>query len=141
MNKLSLLMVSMLFVMTSCVKKKDFLALQENKDLLQSTLEKTKGELDTCNDDKSGLMGKIAELEARVAKQQSDLTSKDGQITTLKGDVAAEQAKQATIYLFFIWNFCYDRSRSKAIQRSFSETIHGMPAAAKKCGFNQSING
>lgn len=98
MNKSSLLIMSVLFILTSCVKKKDFLALQESKDLVQSTLEKTRGELNTCTDEKTALMGKVADLESTVASQGSQLSSKDGQIQTLKSDVAAEQAKQAAIF-------------------------------------------
>ncbi len=138
MNKLSLLMVSMLFIMTSCVKKKDFLALQENKDLLQSTLEKTKGELDTCNDDKSGLMGKIAELEATVAKQQTELTGKDGQITTLKGNVAAEQAKQATIYSSLSGTSVMSEAGVKEFKAALDK-IHGMPAAQRNAALTKAL--
>ena len=98
MNKLSLLMMAMILVLISCVKKKDFLALQENKDLIQSTLEKTKGELTTVTDEKTTLMGKVAELEKTVANQTTQLNTKDGQLTGLKEDVLAEQAKQAAIF-------------------------------------------
>ena len=98
MNKFSLFAVSVFFVLTSCVKKKDFLALQENKDLLQSTLEKTKDALDISNDEKTALGGKIADLEAMVASQKNGLSSKDAEISTLKGQVTAEQEKQAAIF-------------------------------------------
>jgi len=98
MNKLSLLMMSMLFVLTSCVKKKDFLALQESKDLVQSTLEKTRGELGTVTDEKTALMSKVADLETTVADQITQLNSKDDKLTGLKEDVLAEQAKQAAIF-------------------------------------------
>ncbi len=138
MNKLSLLMVSMLFLLTSCVKKKDFLALQENKDLLQSTLEKTKGALDTCNDEKSGLMGKIAELEATVAKQQSELTGKDGQINTLKSDVAAEQAKQATIFSSLSGTSVMTEAEVKQFKGALA-TIHGMPAAQRNAALTKAL--
>ena len=138
MNKLGLLMVSMLFVITSCVKKKDFEALQENKDLLQSSLEKTKGELDTCNDDKTGLMGKIAELEATVAKQQSELSGKDGQINALKGDVAAEQAKQATIYSSLSGTSVMTETEVKEF-KSALEKIHGMPEAQRNAALTKAL--
>jgi len=138
MNKLGLLMVSMLFIMTSCVKKKDFLALQENKDLLQSTLEKTKGELDTCNDEKTGLMGKIAELEATVAKQQSELSGKDGQITTLKGEVAAEQAKQATIYSSLSGTSVMTEAEVKQFKAAL-ETINGMPEGERNAALTKAL--
>lgn len=98
MNKLSLLTMSMLFVLTSCVKKKDFLALQENKDLIQSTLEKTRGELTAVTDEKTALMSKVADLEATVANQTTQLSTKDDQLTGLKEDVLAEQEKQAAIF-------------------------------------------
>jgi len=138
MNKLSLLMVSMLFVMTSCVSKKDFEALQENKDLLQSSLEKTKGELDTCNDEKTGLMGKIADLEATVAKQQTELSGKDGQITTLKGNIADEQAKQATIYSSLSGTSVMTETEVKAF-KSALEAIHGMPEAQRNAALTKAL--
>lgn len=138
MNRLSLLMVSMLFVMTSCVKKKDFEALQENKDLLQSSLEKTRGELDTCNIDKRSMMGKIAELEATVAKQQTALTGKDGQINSLKSNVAAEQAKQATIYSSLSGTSVMSEAEVKQFKAAIA-TIHGMPAAQRNAALTKAL--
>jgi len=135
MNKLGLLLVSMVLIMTSCVKKKDFLALQESKDLVQSTLEKTKGELDTCNDEKTGLMGKIAELEATVAKQETALSGKDGQITTLKGEVSAEQAKQAAIFSALSGMSVMTEGEVK----QFKAAIAALPAGSEKTAITKAM--
>jgi len=138
MNKVSLLMVSMLFVMTSCVKKKDFLALQENKDLLQSALEKKQAELDACTDEKTGLMGQVSTLEGTVADQTSQLSAKDGQISTLEGQVKAEQAKQATIYSSLSGTSVMTEAEVGQFKAAL-ETINGMPEGERNAALTKAL--
>lgn len=138
MNKLGLLLVSMVLVMTSCVKKKDFLALQENKDLLQTALEKKQGELDTCTDEKTALMGKISELEGTVASQTTQLSTKDGQISTLEGQVKAEQAKQATIYSSLSGTSVMTEEQVKGFKAAL-ETINGMPEGERNAALTRAL--
>lgn len=97
-NKLSLLVIAFALIATSCVSKKDFEALQENKDLLQSSLNKANEKLTACEDEKTALMGKVSELESTVASQSSALSSKDAQISSLQGDIAAEKQKREAIF-------------------------------------------
>lgn len=130
--------MSMLFVLTACVKKKDFLALQENKDLLQSTLEKTKGALDTCNDEKTALQGKIADLESTVASQSTTISGKDAQIKTLEGNVAAEQAKQATIFSSLSGMSIMSPSEVTQFKAAL-EKVQEMPAAERDAAFTKAL--
>lgn len=123
-------MVTMVFLMTSCVSKKKFEALQENKDLLQSSLEKTRGELDACNTEKTSMQGQIADLKTTVSKQESMIASKDGQIEGLKGDVAAEKAKQATIYSSLSGTSIMSEDEVSQFKAAL-ETINGMPEAQR----------
>lgn len=130
MKSLSLLAICSVLMLTSCIKKKDFLALQENKDLLQSTLEKANEKLNACEDEKTSLQGKVADLESTVAKQNSALSGKDAEIKTLQGNVAMEQQKREMVFSSLSDMSVMSESEVKQF-RAALEKINGMPEGAR----------
>lgn len=99
MNKHFVLFLIIALSLGSCVSKKDFLAMQGNRDNLQSSLDMVKKQLADLESEKGNLEGKVRNLEGTVGSQKSELSSKDAKIQSLEqsleSDVAVLQAKSA----------------------------------------------
>nr|WP_321247276.1 OmpA family protein [uncultured Psychroserpens sp.] len=86
MKKLMLLSVAGMLILTSCVSKKDFVALEtkqkETKDLLNSATVK----LNSCLSDKAASMARVDAMKEQLAdlrKSNQDLIDTKGNLTTL----------------------------------------------------------
>ncbi len=93
LNKHFLVGLALLFILSSCVKKKDFLALQGNRDTIQQTLDATKAKLAEMESAKSQLEQNVRDLEGTVASQTNNMSSKDSKIASLNDAVSMEKAK------------------------------------------------
>ena len=93
LNKHILISLAFLFVFSSCVKKKDFLALQGNRDTIQQTLDATKAQLAEMEAAKNQLEQNVRDLEGTIASQTSNISSKDSKIESLNDAVSMEKAK------------------------------------------------
>lgn len=132
MNKFSLLLVvGVALMVTSCVSKKDFQALQENKDLLQSSLTKANEKLSACEDEKMGLQGKITELEGTISSQNSTISGKDSKINSLMGDLETEKKKRDAIFTS-LSDLNVMTAEEVAQFKATMDKISMMPAASRK---------
>ncbi len=93
LNKHILTSLVLLLVLSSCVKKKDFLALQGNRDTIQQTLDATKAQLAEMETAKNQLEQNVRDLEGTIASQTSNMSSKDSKIEALNEAVSMEKAK------------------------------------------------
>lgn len=93
LNKLILTSLVFLFIFSSCVKKKDFLALQGNRDNIQQTLDATKAQLAEMEAAKNQLEQNVRDLEGTIASQTNNMSSKDSKIESLNEAVSMEKAK------------------------------------------------
>ena len=83
----------------ACVSKKDFLAMQGDRDGLQSSLDAAKKQLADLESAKSDLEGRVSSLEGTLSSQKKELGDKDAQLQSLKQssekDVADLKAQNA----------------------------------------------
>lgn len=96
MKKVSILMIAILLTV-SCVSKKKFVALEQDRDNLKGELHKTsiaKEELENTNNE---LEQKFAEIEARVQSYNAKIDAlkeeSDSKLTTSDGSVISNEAK------------------------------------------------
>ena len=93
LNKLFLVSLAFIVILPSCVKKKDFLSLQGNRDTIQQTLDATKAQLAEIESAKNQLEQNVRDLEGTIASQTSTLTGKDSKIASLNDAVSTEKAR------------------------------------------------
>ena len=67
MNKTILLSICTMLVLTACVSKKDYLALQEKQKETQDLLNTATVKLNTCLEDKASASARAIALEERIA--------------------------------------------------------------------------
>jgi len=84
MRVLSVVAVCIL-LMTSCVSKKKFAALEEDSN---HQTEQLRGSLSDCNNQVSGLEGQISTLESRLQQCNSDLTNEKEKVINLEDQLA-----------------------------------------------------
>lgn len=98
-NKHFFLFLLVSITLGACVSKKDFMAMQGDRDALQSSLDAAKKQLADLESAKSDLEGRVSSLEGTLNSQKTELSSKDAQIQSLEEskakDVADLQAKNA----------------------------------------------
>ena len=80
MKELSVVAICFL-LMTSCVSKKKFAALEEDSN---SRTEQLKGSLNDCNDQVTGLEGQISTLESNLQQANSDLANEREKVINLQ---------------------------------------------------------
>ncbi len=80
MRQISLVAISLL-LMTSCVSKKKFAALEEDSN---SRTEQLRGSLNDCNDQVTGLEGQLSSLESRLQQANSDLANEREKVSNLE---------------------------------------------------------
>ncbi|MBL7830477.1 MAG: OmpA family protein [Saprospiraceae bacterium] len=85
MKKL-ILGVLVLGLMTSCVSKKKFVALQSEKDQLMQSLESNKKLLNDCNDEKSKLMSDLSAKGVEITGANKQIKSLEDQISNLQNN-------------------------------------------------------
>jgi len=98
-NKHFFLFLLVSITLGACVSKKDFMAMQGDRDALQSSLDAAKKQLADMESAKMDLEGKVRNLEGTVSSQKGELSGKDATIQSLKQsletDVSDLKAKNA----------------------------------------------
>ena len=86
MKKLMLLSVAGMLIMTSCVSKKEYVALQEKQQETQDLLNTATVKLNSCMTDKAAAVARLEGLQEQLAdlrKTNEDLINTKGNLTTL----------------------------------------------------------
>ncbi|OUR97692.1 hypothetical protein A9Q86_15885 [Flavobacteriales bacterium 33_180_T64] len=86
MKKLMLLSVVGMFILTSCVSKKDFMALEEKHKNTQDLLNTATVKLNSCISDKAAAVARLDAMKDQLAdlrKSNQDLIDTKGNLTTL----------------------------------------------------------
>ncbi len=91
-NKHFLLLLLVSITFGSCVSKKDFMAMQGDRDALQSSLDAAKKQLSDLESAKGDLEGRVSNLEGTLNSQKKELSNKDAQIQTLEQSRAKDVA-------------------------------------------------
>ena len=86
-HNLIVLTLAVLMVLTSCVSKKDFLALQTERDLLQQALDEERRKANTCQDEQVDLSSQISALNTQLASAQNTITDRDARIKLLQDEL------------------------------------------------------
>ena len=84
MRQISVLAICLL-LMTSCVSKKKFAALEEDSN---SRTEQLSGSLNDCNDQVTGLEGQLSSVESRLQQANSDLANEREKVSNLEEQLA-----------------------------------------------------
>jgi chemotaxis protein MotB len=84
MKQLSVVAICVL-LMTSCVSKKKFAALEQDSN---SQTEQLRGSLNDCNDQVTGLEGQLSSLESRLQQANSDLENEREKVENLEDQLA-----------------------------------------------------
>jgi len=114
-------------VLSSCVKKKDFLALQGNRDTIQQTLDATKAQLAEMESAKSQLEQNVRDLEGTIASQTSTLSSKDSKISSLNDAVSTEKARGEAFFNGLSDLSLLSDSESKQLKEALT-AMEGIPS-------------
>ena len=93
------LLFGIALLMTSCVSKKDFEALQNDKSALETALATAKNDIQSCQDEKTALMGNITELENTVKAKDSDINAKQSQISLLENELEFQKKNNMNLYM------------------------------------------
>lgn len=86
MKKLMLLSVAGMFILTSCVSKKDYMALEEQQKETQDLLNSATIKLNSCLSDKAAAMARVETMKDQLSdlrKTNQDLIDTKGNLTTL----------------------------------------------------------
>ena len=127
MNKHFLVLLVTVLTLTSCVKKKDFLALQGNRDSIQAALDATKKQVADLEDEKMDFQKTIRNLEGTISSQKNDLGGKDSAIKTLEGDVSAQKAKNEAFFSGLSDLSLLSESESKLLKETLT-AMEGIPS-------------
>ncbi|MCD2259532.1 OmpA family protein [Psychroserpens luteolus] len=86
MKKLMLLSVAGMFILTSCVSKKEYMALEEKQKETQDLLNTATVKLNSCLSDKAAALARVDAMKEQLAdlrKANQDLIDTKGNLTTL----------------------------------------------------------
>lgn len=127
LNRHFLVGLVFLFILSSCVKKKDFLALQGNRDTIQQALDATKAQLAEMESAKNQLEQNVRDLEGTVASQTNNMSSKDSKIASLNDAVSMEKAKGEAFFNGLSDLSLLSDSESKQLKETLT-AMEGIPS-------------
>lgn len=127
LNKHLMSVFVLALIASSCIKKKDFLALQDNRDVIKESLENTQKrvedlELETVNFKKT-----IQGLESTIANQKNELGGKENALQSLKGDIDEQKAKNEAFLNGLSDLSLLSESESKQLKATL-ESMEGIPS-------------
>jgi len=126
-NKHILFIFVLAITASSCVKKKDFLALQGNRDAIKTSLEDSQKRVEDLEMEAVECKKTIQGLESTIANQKNELGGKENALLSLKGDIDEQKAKNEAFLKGLSDLSLLSESESKQLKETLA-SMEGIPS-------------
>jgi len=126
-NKHILFIFVLAIAASSCVKKKDFLALQGNRDAIKTSLEDSQKRVEDLEMEAVECKKTIQGLESTIANQKNELGGKENALLSLKGDIDEQKAKNEAFLKGLSDLSLLSESESKQLKETLA-SMEGIPS-------------
>ena len=126
-NKHILFIFVLAIAASSCVKKKDFLALQGNRDAIKTSLEDSQKRIEDLEMEAVECKKTIQGLESTIANQKNELGGKENALLSLKGDIDEQKAKNEAFLKGLSDLSLLSESESKQLKETLA-SMEGIPS-------------
>ena len=127
LNKHFISIFVLALVASSCVKKKDFLALQGNRDAIKTSLEDSQKRIEDLEMEAVDCKKTIQGLEGTIASQKNELGGKENALLSLKGDIDVQKAKNEAFLKGLSDLSLLSESESKQLKETLA-SMEGIPS-------------